>query len=97
MRRVVTSFSCSLLEAQAIAEATRHVKNRSAWIVDAIRKKMNAGELILQARDASTVYLLNLLAGRGDLSIEQRNILTMWRDNYGNSEQGHPGIDRKPE
>ena len=95
MRRVVTSFSCSVLEAQAISEATRHVKNRSAWIVDAIRKKMNAGELILQARDASTVYLLNLLAGRSDLNDEQRNILMMWRDNYRYSGKALADSDKK--
>jgi metal-responsive CopG/Arc/MetJ family transcriptional regulator len=40
MKAVVTSFSMSLSQAQRIGEHLRGVKNRSAWIVDAIQKKI---------------------------------------------------------
>jgi len=40
MKSVVTSFSMTLSQASALAEATKRIKNRSAWINDAIEKKI---------------------------------------------------------
>ena len=40
MKSVVTSFSMTLSQAQALAEVTARVKNRSAWINDAIEKNI---------------------------------------------------------
>jgi len=44
MKAVVTSFSMSLSQAQRIGGHLKGVKNRSAWIVDAIMKKIKGYE-----------------------------------------------------
>jgi hypothetical protein len=44
MKAVVTSFSMSVSQAQRIGESLKGVKNRSAYIVDAILKKINKDE-----------------------------------------------------
>ena len=44
MKSVVTSFSMSVSQANRIAESLKGVKNRSAYIVDAILKKINKDE-----------------------------------------------------
>lgn len=40
MKSVVSSFSMTLKQAQRLADATKRVKNRSAWIVGAIEAKI---------------------------------------------------------
>lgn len=40
VKSVVSSFSMSLSQAQRLADATKRVKNRSAWIVGAIEAKI---------------------------------------------------------
>tara|TARA_R100000734_G_scaffold12018_1_gene8924 strand:- start:787 stop:1059 length:273 start_codon:yes stop_codon:yes gene_type:complete len=90
MKRVVTSFSCSLLEAQAIGEATRHVKNRSAWIVAACLEKSKRVDKSEEAIDAASVYdLLSTLQHKGAIDHELRWII---QDRYDKRK-----IDRKPE
>ncbi len=44
MKSVVTSFSMTVSQAHRIGEHLRGVKNRSAYIVDAIMKKINKDE-----------------------------------------------------
>lgn len=44
MKSVVSSFSMSLDQAARLQEATRGVKNRSAWINAAITAKINGAE-----------------------------------------------------
>jgi metal-responsive CopG/Arc/MetJ family transcriptional regulator len=62
MKAVVTSFSMSLLEAQALNAATRGLKNRSAWIVKACLDKISKEEDTQDALDrASVAELLSAL------------------------------------
>jgi len=60
MKAVVTSFSMNLIQAQKIGDHLRGVKNRSAWIVDAILKKIK-GEESFNEWDISYRSLLILL------------------------------------
>lgn len=55
MKSIVTSFSMSLLEAQAINKATRGLKNRSAWIVKACLDKISKEEDTQDALDKASV------------------------------------------
>jgi len=73
MKRVITSFSCSLLQAQAINNATKHVKNRSAWIVEAIMDKIKRIDKTNEALDNATVAeLLSALHYQGAITQETR-------------------------
>lgn len=65
MKAVVTSFSMSLSQAGRIGEHLRGVKNRSAWIVDAIMKKMN-GDDDFSVADIPTRQLMGALLSRED-------------------------------
>lgn len=76
MTRVVSSFSCSVLEAQAINKATRNVKNRSAWIVAACLEKAKRVDKSEDAVDAASVYdLLSTLQHKGAIDHELRWII----------------------
>lgn len=81
MVRVVSSFSCSVLEAQAIDNATRRVKNRSAWIVDACLRKANPDN-VMTITELSTIRILSELRARTDLNDEQRGIIKYWMDTW---------------
>lgn len=65
MKAVVTSFSMSIRQASQIGEHLRGVKNRSAWIVDAIMKKINDEDKFSVA-DIPTRQLMGALLSRED-------------------------------
>lgn len=58
MKSVVTSFSMTLSQAQALAEATTRIKNRSAWINAAIESKIRGADSFTIA-DVSDQVLLH--------------------------------------
>lgn len=63
MKSVISSFSMTLDQAMRLKEATRNVKNRSAWInsaIDAKIKQMNAFDM----NDISTGVIVNALHAR---------------------------------
>ena len=73
MKAVVTSFSMSLLEAQAINTATRNLKNRSRWIVAACLDKINKQEKTAEALDDAEVSeLLSTLLYKGAITQKMR-------------------------
>ena len=74
MKSIVTSFSMSMLQAQALEEATRRVKNRSAWINDAISRKID-GEEDFDIANIPTTQLLMAARARPVMNEVQRAIL----------------------
>tara|TARA_Y100001972_G_scaffold79605_1_gene96677 strand:+ start:236 stop:463 length:228 start_codon:yes stop_codon:yes gene_type:complete len=65
-----------VLEAQAINKATRNIKNRSAWIVDACIEKSKRIDKSQDALDAASVYdLLSTLQFKGAIDHEMRWML----------------------
>ena len=88
MKAVITSFSMSLLEAQAINTATRGLKNRSAWIVRACLDKISKEEDTQDALDKATVEdLLSALMFKEAITHKMRwMIQNDWETNPKNDE-----------
>lgn len=63
MKSVVSSFSMTLDQALKLKEATKHVKNRSAWINSAINAKIEAYNAF-DMNDISTGQIVNALHAR---------------------------------
>jgi len=73
MKTVVTSFSMTLLQAQAINVATRGVKNRSLWIVKACLDRIGNDEKTQDHLDRATVEeLLSALHFMGAIDQKMR-------------------------
>ena len=63
MKSVVSSFSMTIAQSQALADATARVKNRSAWINAAIEAKINGADAFTMA-DISTRQIMMALHAR---------------------------------
>lgn len=74
MKSIITSFSMDLHEAQVIHAATRGVKNRSAWIVDACLKKAR-GEDEFSVADIPTKQLMASLMNREETPKHLKTLL----------------------
>lgn len=63
MKSVVSSFSMTIAQAQALADATARVKNRSAWINAAIEAKITGADSFNMA-DINTRNIMSALHAR---------------------------------
>jgi hypothetical protein len=63
MKSVVSSFSMTIAQAQALQEATRSEKNRSAWINRAIEAKIRGADAFNLA-DINTRQIMMALHAR---------------------------------
>ena len=74
MKSVVTSFSMTIHQAATIDDATRGLKNRSAWIVDACLRKAAAQEAFSVAEVPSR-QLMAILVNRDDVPKHIQDLL----------------------
>lgn len=74
MKSIVSSFSMSIVQASALQEATRRVKNRSAWINEAIARRIK-GQDAFDIMDIPTIQLIMCLRERPEINEFQRATL----------------------
>lgn len=74
MKSVVASFSMKMHEAGVIEEATRNIRNRSAWIVDACLRKAR-GQDAFDVAEIPSRQLMAVLTTRDDVPQHIKDLL----------------------
>lgn len=74
MKSIVSSWSMTIEQASKLKEATRRIKNRSAWINEAINRRID-GQEEFDIRDVRTSQLIMCLRERPEMNEVQRAIL----------------------
>ena len=74
MKSIVSSWSMTFEQASRLKDATRRIKNRSAWINEAISRRID-GQEEFDIRDIPTSQLIMCLRERPEMNDVQRAIL----------------------